>query len=168
LLDEKGNPIANAYIEFAVNNKIYNRTTNENGTFDPYKLNMVRAGRYTMAFSFAGDDNYASAFACVCVDLDKKPLKIKAAAKSFKASAKTKKYTVTLSTIKGLDGKMYLSPKTVKLTVNGKTYTATTKNGKATFKITNLNKKGKFTAKLSVKGDKTYEDATAKAKLTIK
>ena len=168
LLDEKGNPIANAYIEFAVNNKIYNRTTNENGTFDPYKLNMVRAGRYTMAFSFAGDDNYTSAFACVCVDLDKKPLKIKAAAKSFKASAKTKKYTVSLSTIKGLDGKMYLSPKTVKLTVNGKTYTATTKNGKATFKITNLNKKGKFTAKLSVKGDKTYEDATAKAKLTIK
>ena len=168
LLDEKGNPIANAYIEFAVNNKIYNRTTNENGTFDPYKLNMVRAGRYTMAFSFAGDDNYTSAFACVCVDLDKKPLNIKAAAKSFKASAKTKKYTVSLSTIKGLDGKMYLSPKTVYLTVNGKTYSATTKNGKATFKITNLNKKAKYIAKLSVEGDKTYESASTSVKLTVK
>jgi hypothetical protein len=168
LLDEKGNPIANAYIEFAVNNKIYNRTTNENGTFDPYKLNMIRAGRYTMAFHYDGDDNYTSAFACVCVDLDKKPLTIKASAKSFKAAVKTKKYTVSLSTIKGLDGKMYLSSKTVTLKVNGKTYTAKSKNGKVTFKITNLSKKGKYKATLSVKEDKTYEGATKSVKLTVK
>ena len=169
LLDEKGNPIPCAYIEFAVNNKIYNRTTYENGSFNPYKLNMVRAGRYTMAFNFAGDDNYTNTFACVCVDLNKKPITIKAPAKSFKVATKTKKYTATLSTIKGLDGKMYLSPQTVKLTVKGKTFTGQTNDkGQVTFKITNLNKKGTYKATISYKGDKTYEEAEKTVKLTIK
>ena len=170
LLDTNGKPISNAYIEFAVNNKIYNRTTLENGSFNPYKLNMIRAGRYTMAFNFAGDDNYTNAFACVCVDLDKKPITIKAPAKTYKAATKTKKYTATLSTIPSVyDGKVYLSPKTVKLTVNGKTFTGQTNDkGQVTFKITNLNKKGKYTATISYKGDKTYEEATQKVKLTIK
>ena len=170
LLDTNGKPISNAYIEFAVNNKIYNRTTLENGSFNPYKLNMVRAGRYTMAFNFAGDGNYTNAFACVCVDLDKKPITIKAPAKTYKAAAKTKKYTATLSTIPSVyDGKVYLSPQTVKLTVNGKTFTGKTNDkGQVTFKITNLNKKGKYAATISYKGDKTYEEATQKVKLTIK
>jgi hypothetical protein len=170
LLDEKGNPISGAFIEFALNNKIYNRTTYENGSFKPYKLNMIRAGRYTMAFFFAGDDNYTSTLGSVCVDLDKKPIKISAAAKSYKASAKTKKYTVTLSTIVGSsrDGKAHLSPKTVKLKVNGKTYTGkTSSKGKITFKL-KLTKKAKYIALISVKGDKTYEDASKKVKITIK
>ena len=172
LLDANGNPIADAYIEFAVNNKIYNRTTYENGSFDAYKLSMVRAGRYTMAFSFAGDENYTSAFACVCVDLEKKPISIKASAKSYKASVKTKKYTVTLSTIVGSshDGKVHMSSgMKVTLTVNGKTYTAKTNaKGQATFKITGLSKKGKYTAKISYEGDKTYDSAAKSVKLTIK
>ena len=168
LLDANGKPLSNAYIEFAVNNKIYNRTTYENGSFRPYNLNMIRAGRYTMAFNFAGDDNYTNAFACVCVDLDKKPITISAGKKTYKVATKTKKYTVALSTIKGLDGKMYLSPKTVELKVNGNTYTGNTKNGEVTFKLTNLNKKGKYIAKISVAGDKTYEDASASVKLTVK
>ena len=170
LLDANGNPISNVYMEFAVNNKIYNRTTYENGSFNPYKLNMIRAGRYTMAFNFAGDENYTNAFACVCVDLDKKPITIKASAKSYKSSVKTKKYTVSLSTVPSVhDGKVYLSPKLVTLTVNGKTYTGKTNdNGQVTFKITNLNKKGKYVANISYKGDKTYEEAVKSVKLTVK
>ena len=169
LLDENGNPIKNVYIEFAVNNKIYNRTTYENGSFKPYKLNMVRAGRYTMAFNFVGDDNYTNAFACVCVDLSKKPITIKASSKSYKATTKTKKYTVTLSTIKGLDGKMYLSPKKVSLKVNGKTYTVKTNSkGQVTFKITNLKKKANYKAKISYAGDKTYESASKTVTLKVK
>ena len=169
LMDENGKPIANVYIEFAVNNKIYNRTTFENGSFVPYRLNMIRAGRYTMAFNFAGNENYTNAFACVCVDLDKKPIKIKASDKSYKASTKTKKYTVTLSTSKAVDGKMYMSPRKVTLTVNGKTYTkSTNSNGKVTFKITNLKSKAKYKAKISYEGDKTYESATKTVTLTVK
>lgn len=170
LVDANGKPIANVTIYFAVNNKIYNRNTLENGSMDPYKLNMARAGRYTIAFFYAGDENYTSAFGSACIDLDKKPLKMKASNKSFKASAKTKKYTVKLSTIVGssADGKVHLSPKKVTLTVNGVTYTAKTKDGKATFKITNLSKKGKYVAAISVKEDMTYNGVSKKVKLTVK
>lgn len=169
LLDAEGNPIKGSNINFAVNNKIYNRTTDEKGDFSPYKLNMIRAGRYTMAFYFAGDDSHTPAFACVCVDLDKKPVSIKAFDKTFKASA-TKKYKVSLSTIVGSshDGKAHLSPKKVTLTVNGKTYSATTnKEGQATFNI-KITKKGTYTAKISYEGDSIYNSATKSVKLTIK
>ncbi|WP_405291578.1 beta strand repeat-containing protein [Methanobrevibacter sp.] len=170
LLDILGNPVKDVKIQFAVNDKIYNRTTKENGSFTPYKLNMVRAGRYTMAFFFAGDDNYAGTFGSVCVDLDKKPIKIKASAKTLKANSKSK-YTITLSTIVGSshDGKAHLrTGKIAKLTVNGKTYTGKTdKNGKVTFNIKNT-KKGKFTATIFVKADGTYEEATKTVKLTFK
>lgn len=170
LIDANGVPIKGAKIQFAVNDKIYNRTTKEDGSFNPYNMNMIRAGRYTIALYFPGNENYTGAFSSACIDLDKKPLKIKASAKTFKASAKTKKYTVTLSTIVGssADGKAHLSPKTVKLTVNGKTYSAKTKNGKATFKITNLSKKAKYKATVSVKEDITYKGATKKVTLTVK
>ena len=169
LLDANGNPIKGVPINFAVNNKIYNRTTNDNGGFDPYKLNMIRAGRYTMAFYYAGDDSHTPAFAAVCVDLAKKPITIKASAKTFKASA-TKKYAVTLSTIVGSshDGKVHLSPKDVTLTVNGKTYTGKTNaDGKVTFNL-KITKKGKYTADISFNGDATYDSATKSVKLTIK
>jgi hypothetical protein len=172
LLDANGNPIADAKIQFAVNDKIYNRTTKENGSFTPYKLNMNRAGRYTMAFYFAGNDNYTGAFASVCVDLDKKPIKIKASNKSYKASQKTKKYTVTLSTdvCSSHDGKAHLrSGLKVTLTVNGKTFNGkTNSNGKVTFKINNLSKKAKYKAKVSYEGDSTYESASKTVTITAK
>ncbi|WP_405275772.1 hypothetical protein, partial [Methanobrevibacter sp.] len=170
LLDISGKPVSGAKIQFAVNDKVYNRTTNENGSFNPYKLNMVRAGRYTMAFFFGGNDNFTSTFASVCVDLDKKPIKVKASAKTLKANSKSK-YTITLSTIVGSshDGKAYLrSGKIAKLTLNGKTYTGKTdKNGKVTFNIKNT-QKGTFTATINVKEDGTYKEATKTVKLTFK
>ena len=172
LVDENGKPLANVPINFAVNNKIYNRTTYENGSFDPYHLNMIRAGRYTMAFYYAGDETHNATLACVCVDLDKKPTTIKASAKTYKASAKTKKYTVTLKTIAGssLDGKVYLKAgKTITLTIKDKVYKAKTNaKGQATFKITKLTKKGKYSATIFYKGDKTYEEATKNVKITLK
>ena len=61
--------------------------------------------------------------------------------------------------------------KKVKLTlkVKGKTYKATTNaKGKATFKIKKLTKKGKYTAKVTYKGDKYFNAKTAKVKITVK
>ena len=171
VLDANGKPIKGVPINFAVNNKIYNKTTNDKGGFDPYKLNMIRAGRYTMAFYFAGNDNYTGAFASVCVDLDKKPIKIKASAKSYKAATKTKKYTVTLSTkvCSSHDGKAHLrTGLKVTLTVNGKTFTGKTNSkGQVTFKITNLSKKAKYKAKVSYEGDATYDSASKTVTLTV-
>ena len=55
------------------------------------------------------------------------------------------------------------------LKVNGKTYKATTNSkGKATFKITKLTKKGKFTAVVKYAGSKYYNAKAVKAKITVK
>ena len=61
--------------------------------------------------------------------------------------------------------------KKVKLTlkVGKKTYKATTNSkGKATFKITKLTKKGKYTAKVKFAGNKYYKALSKKAKITVK
>ena len=61
--------------------------------------------------------------------------------------------------------------KNTKLTlkVNGKTYSATTNaKGQATFKITKLTKKGKFTAVVKFAGNKYYNAKTVKPKITVK
>ena len=67
------------------------------------------------------------------------------------------------------DNNVYLSPRTVTLTVNGKTYTGKTNSaGKVTFKITNLSKKAKYKARISYEGDATYESAIKTVTLTVK
>ncbi|MBQ2654221.1 MAG: Ig-like domain repeat protein [Methanobrevibacter sp.] len=170
LLDANGKPLANKTVQLAVNSKVYNQTTNETGGVH-YFLNMMKAGRYTMTYIFLGDGEYGSCLASACVDLEKKPITIKASAKTFKTSAKTKKYTVTLSTIVGssADGKAHLKTgMKVTLTVNGKTYTAKTNSkGQATFNI-KITKKGKYTASIKTAGDDTYKAASKSVKITVK
>ena len=57
----------------------------------------------------------------------------------------------------------------VTLKVNGKTYSAKTNSkGQATFKITKLTKKGKFTAIVKYGGSKFYNSKTVKPKITVK
>ena len=55
----------------------------------------------------------------------------------------------------------------VTLKVKGKTYAAKTNSkGKATFKITKLNKKGTFKATITYNGNKYYNKVSKKAKIT--
>ena len=90
--------------------------------------------------------------------------KIIAKKKTFKSSKKVKTYTITLKV-----GKNPLKKVKVTLKIKGKTYTATTnKNGKATFKIKKLTKKGKYKAIITYKGNKTYNKVTKKVTITIK
>ena len=57
----------------------------------------------------------------------------------------------------------------VTLKVKGKTYKATTTaKGKATFKITKLTKKGKFTATIRYSGNKNYKAVSKSVKITVK
>lgn len=57
----------------------------------------------------------------------------------------------------------------VALKVNKKTYNAKTNSkGKATFKITNLNKKGTFTAVVKYAGNKYYNAKAIKSKIIVK
>jgi hypothetical protein len=85
--------------------------------------------------------------------------------KSFKAKTKTKKYTVTL---KDQNNKAVKNVK-LSLKVKGKQYTAKTNaNGKATFRIKNLKKKGKYKATLSFGGNKDYKVSGKTVVITVK
>ena len=169
LKDVDGNPLANKTVYIGFNGVTYNRITDENG-YARLQINLAKAGTYTFAMGFLGDDGYLGAFAVQKIVVSKKTAKITAAAKSYKASA-TKKYTVKLSTgaCSSITGKAIMKTgKTVKLTINGKTYKAKTNSaGKATFTI-KLTKKGTYSAKVKFDGDDTYKAASKSVKIKIK
>jgi hypothetical protein len=170
LKDSNGKPLAGKTVQIAVNGPIYNVTTDSQGRAG-LQVNLAAANTYTYALSFSGDDQYAPAkLACSKLTVTKKSTSISASAKTFKASAKTKTVSVTLKTSKNpYDQKIYLKAgKTITLKVGGKTYSAKINNkGVAKFNI-KLTKKGKYTAKISFAGDKTYKSASKSIKITIK
>ena len=120
---------------------------------------------YTATVKFAGDSSYAASTVKPKVVVKKAKVKLAAKAKTFKVKVKTKKYIVTLKNNKGK------VMKKVKLTlkVGKKTYKATTNSkGKATFKITKLTKKGKYTATVKFAGNKYFNALSKKVKITVK
>ena len=172
LKDSNGNPLVNKTVLIGYNGINFNRTTNETGWI-AVQIGLQNAGLYTFAMSYLGDDSYNASFLVRGVNIIKKPTSIVAKNAKFKAKTKTKKLTVTLTTIAGssIDGKVYLKEgKKLTLKVNGKTYRAKTDaDGKATFKITNLNKKGIYKAKITFAGDTfVYNKSKAKIKITVK
>ena len=88
-----------------------------------------------------------------------------ASAKTFKKSLKTKKYSITL---KNNLGKVMKNTK-VTLKIKGKTFSAyTNSKGVATFKITKLTKKGKYTSYVKYAGSKYYNALNKKVVITLK
>ena len=91
--------------------------------------------------------------------------KLTAKNKIFKVKTKTKKYTVTLKTN---ENKVLKNTK-VTIKVKGKTYSAKTNSkGKATFKITKLNKVGKFSATVKSVATACFKSVSQKVSITVK
>ncbi|WP_296791597.1 Ig-like domain-containing protein [uncultured Methanobrevibacter sp.] len=170
LRDANGRPIADKTVYIGYNGVTLIRTTDANG-YANVQINLKNSGLYTFVVVFMDDEEYDASMKVFKVTINKKPTSISAGAKTFKASAKTKKYTVTLKTIPGssADGKTYLaSGKKVSLKINGKTYTAKTNaKGQATFSL-KITKRGIFNAVVSYAGDNTYNPSSSKVKITIK
>ena len=119
---------------------------------------------YTAKVTFNGDTNYDKSTKDIKVTVKKATPKLTAKKKTFKKSTKTKKYSIVL---KDNTGKAIKKAK-VTLKVKGKTYKATTNSkGKATFKITKLNKKGTFKATITYKGNKYYNKVSKKANIKV-
>lgn len=164
LTDKDGKALANKKVTVKVGTISKTLTTNAKGQVSLNVATLVPK-TYTATVKFAGDDSYIASSVSPKVVVSKAKPQIVAKAKTFKVKTKTKKYTVTLKNNKGK------VMKKVKLTlkVGKKTYKATTNSkGKATFKITKLTKKGKYTATIKFAGSKYYKALSKKAKITVK
>ena len=164
LKDASGNPLAKKKITVKVGSIAKNLTTNSSGKVAVLISKLVPK-TYTASISFAGDSYYNKSSAKATVVVKKATPKLTAKAKTFKVKVKTKNYAITLKNNKGA----VMKSTKVTLKVNGKTYTVKTNSkGVATFKITNLKKKGTFTAVVTYAGSKYYNKVTKKPKITVK
>ena len=163
LKDIDGNVLANKPIQIGFNGKVYNRTTDENGSAR-LQINLVRADIYTFAICYLGDDDYSGSFVVSKITVKAQKGSLTVPNKSYKANTKTK----TLSaTFKAASGKAVANKK-VSFVLNGKTYSAKTNaKGVASVKVS-LNKKGTYNFVAKFAGDNTYTAISKKAKLTIK
>lgn len=170
LIDAEGNVLANKMVTVVYDGNRLQEITDANG-YVSLQINQNDAKTLTFTATFLGDDNHDASMSVYSITINKKPVNIIASAKKYKASAKSKKYTVTLKTVKGdsIDGKTYFGKgKKVTLKINGKTYSAKTNSkGKATFRL-KITKKGKFTAYIKYGGSSTYKSVSKSVKITIK
>ena len=170
LRDSNGDPIVNATVTFAYKTVVFNSTTNENGTLY-LGISTYLAQDALCAMSYVGDEKHNATFVAFNFKIMKKPTVVKAYKAKYKVKTTVKKYTVTLKTYKlsSRDGKVYLKAgKVLKIKVNGRNFYATTNSkGQATFKITNLNKKGVYIAKVIYAGSDTYAGSMKKVKITV-
>ena len=91
LKDANGNILANKTISIVYDGKKLQKTTDENGNVS-IQINIKDAKRLTFAASFLGDEDYGATMSVYSIAINKKTVKIIASAKTYKASAKAKKY----------------------------------------------------------------------------
>ena len=163
VIDYKGNPVSKQVVGFEVYNK-------KGKLVNYYKISTDSTGYAKLSCNFVPDTYYikvndgTNVLGQAKLVLNKATPKITASAKSYKVKTKTKSFTVVLKS----NTNKALKSKKLTLKVGGKTYTAkTASNGKATFKITKLTKKGKFTAVVKF-GDNYYKTISKKVKITVK
>ena len=164
LKDANGKVLAGKKVSVKVGSITKTLKTNAKGQVSLNVAKLVPK-TYTATVKFAGDSGYTASTLKPKVVVKKAKVKLAAKAKTFKAKVKTKKYTVTLKNNKG----KVLKKVKLTLKIGKKTYKAKTNSkGKATFKITKLTKKGKYTATVKFAGSKYYKKLTKKVKITVK
>ncbi|ADC46578.1 adhesin-like protein with cysteine protease domain [Methanobrevibacter ruminantium M1] len=162
LKDENGTALSNKPIKIGFNGRVYDRTTDENGSAK-LQINLAYKGTYTFAIGFLGDNDYLGAFEVAKITVKVQTPKLATSNKSYKASAKTKSLTATFKTANG----KVVANKKISFTVNGKTYSAKTNSkGIATVKVS-LNKKGTYSFTVKFAGDNTFAAVSKKGKLTL-
>ena len=164
LKDSNSQPISNKKVSISINNKNYNRITDNLGKV-VLKLNL-KPGTYTASFKFLGDENYTASSAKATVNVNKATLLI--GAKNYKTYFESGFYfkakitnKITKNPVKGIKVafKVYSNHKS-------KTYYATTDdNGVAVLKK-NL-KVGSYKVVTSIK-NKNVKSKKKRATLTIK
>ena len=163
-LTANGKPLEGQKVTVKVGTISKTLTTNSKGQVS-VDVSTLTPKTYTATITYAGDTINAKSTGTANVVVNKAAPKITAKKATFKAKAKTKKYSIVLKDNKG----KAIKKAKVSLKVKGKTYKATTNaKGKATFKITKLTKKGKHNAVIKFGGNNYYKASSKKVKLTFK
>lgn len=159
LLDENNTGIANKTVYFTVNNKMSQAFTNENGTAK-FLLN-IKKGTYTIYFNF-NDTGYNPIQGSKNILLLSKPIStIKGSNMKVFAGIK-KTYKVTLKA----DG-ILLSGRTVKFTIDKKTYSRKT-NSNGVASLTVYVAKGTYKITYSYAGEENIKSVKSSSKVTSK
>ena len=162
LKDNNGKPIPNTAVTFNIGGKTTTIKTNSKGEAT-MALSMAPK-TYTATVKYNGNDKYLSSTTKVKVVVKKATPRIVASKKTFKVAAKTKKYTIVMKDNLGKAMKNTY----VKITVNGKTYSAKTNSkGQATFNLNKLTKKGNFFATIKYAGSSYYNAVTKKVTISV-
>ena len=162
LKDNYGKPLANKKVLFIFNGEKQVTYTDENG-WATVTLKADTAGTQTVTIKFAGDRCYQETSTTRTIKIVREPSKLTVSEKSFNAANKNKKVTATL---KSKSGNPIYGAK-VTLTVNGKTYSATTNSiGAAVFNI-DLTKLGIFDAVVKFAESRFYAATSTTSKITV-
>lgn len=164
LKNQKGSVMKSTKVTLKVNGVTYSAKTNSYGVAKFSLTKLKSKGKFSAVITYGGSTYYNKVTKSVYIYVKGSP-KLYAYAKTFKLSTKTKVYTVTLKTEKSA----VMKNTKVTLKAYGITYTATTNSkGIATFKITNLVKRGIYTVEVKYAGSNYYYSVTKKVKLTAK
>ena len=169
LRDKKGNVLAGQKIKFLLGSKyIGSANTDKKGIatikLTSKNLKTAKAGNRALVMELVSK-NYKKIDKSVNIKINKEKTKITAKKATFKLANKVKKYTILLKNSKN----KAIKKASVTLKVKCKIYKAKTNSkGKATFKISKLTKKGKFTAIIKYVGSKYYNARTVKANLVVR
>ena len=162
LKDVNGKVLAGKKVKYASHGKTVIRTTNSKGQIKFY-VTHTPEGMCNRALSFIGDSKYKACFKTVGVKIYRQKVKLVVKKKTFKATKRVKKFTATLTNMKGKK----IGGRKIVFTVNGKKYTAkTNKKGIATVKV-KLTRKKTYSVKVKFAGDKTFLKASKKSSIKI-
>lgn len=135
--------------------------TDENGTVQA-EINATLVAEYPVVAYFLGDEAYGASVDFNNVSVKINPTELVTPTKTYKVK-KSKKLSITLTS----DGKA-IAGKTIKVKVNGKTYSGTTNSkGVAKIKI-KISKKGTYKYKAAFAGDNLYKAIKQKGVVKVK
>ena len=95
IVDGNGKALANKPVQIGFCGVVYNRVTDSEG-YAQLQINLNTPFIFTFAIAFLGDEANNASFVVQQINVAKKTTSVSADSKNFKASEKTKKFTVTL------------------------------------------------------------------------
>lgn len=163
--DVYGDALKGVYVTIKLSNGDTKTSKTDSKGQVKFSTNGLAPKTYTATITTKAFANYLKTTSTAKIVVKKANPKLTASKKTFKKSVKTKRYTVILKTNKN----KVMKNKWVTLKVNKKTYKAKTNSkGRATFKITNLKKKGTFKAIVKFAGNSYYNSKTVNTKIRIR